>query len=165
MSRDDADLIDDLKHKIPYRLGQAAAGRSFGDIHEFADFLVGVENDLDVLAANNPRNTPANNTTTSRPAPARGFDRDNRQTTSTAVSGPAANVAVSPAPVFRSNRRPELTVEQRKLASEGRCFNCKITGHFSRDCPNPRTPGGRIQMVEVNPKEINEVKGSGNDST
>jgi hypothetical protein len=58
----DLDLIDDLKHKLPYRLVQVSVGRTrtFDNIYDFASYLVEVENNLDIAAENNPRNNSAN---------------------------------------------------------------------------------------------------------
>ena len=38
--------------------------------------------------------------------------------------------------------------EKNRLFAENRCFNCKGTGHFTRQCKAPRQPRSRFHLNE-----------------
>ena len=160
----ESEWIDDLRQKLSYPLSSAVSAREFDEIQEFAAVLSRIEANLSIARESNPRGVSSADTPAVRSSANRFTDRNNRQVTPVTLSRPSMTPATAntPSPSFRPYRRPEFTPEQKKLASEGRCFNCQQTGHLSRDCTQPRTPAGRIQTVEVEGERVSEV--SENDS-
>lgn len=56
-------------------------------------------------------------------------------------------------------REPLTPTERLTLMKEGKCFNCRTTGHLSRDCPqkqNPRTPSTIVATTDTH--ELDTMK-------
>jgi hypothetical protein len=156
----------DLRDKLTPDLHRAVIStyRQFKDYQAFADELIAVDQELKKIQEREERSrkfrnnnsnshqtlgqgnvpTTARNSGTAAltAAPTRGYTPAN--------TGPGRSHTTTPAPRAASERpRPQYgDARLQHLSDEGKCFNCGKTGHFSRDCTEPKKTGLVSEMEQ-----------------